>query len=264
MKPTLGRHTAILSTLLALAGCQSRGISPAEGTLTVVTYNIKHGRGMDDVVDLDRTASVLRNLDADVVGLQEVDRLVERSGRVNQHEFLGNQLEMESAFGAFMDYQGGEYGMAILSRYRIIRSERIRLPAGNEPRIALAVDIQLPAGDTLTVVNVHFDWVEDDGFRFAQASLLREWLDAASYPVILLGDFNDEPASRTLGLFADYLPATKPNDDRFTFSSTEPIKEIDFIFFSPRDSWNVTDTEVIDEPLASDHRPVRTIVEVGW
>ena len=104
--------------MFALSSCQAPSVTPAPDTLTVVTYNIKHGRGMDNVVDLKRTTAVLALLDADIIGLQEVDRLVDRSEDVDQPEFLGNQLDLESAFGAFMDYQGGEYGMAILSRFR--------------------------------------------------------------------------------------------------------------------------------------------------
>ena len=232
------------------------------GTLRVVSYNIRHGRGTDDVLDLDRTAATLRALSPDIVGLQEVDRGVERSEGVDQAAELGRALELHSAFGAFMDYQGGEYGMAILSRHPMVRTWPVHLPPGNEPRMALAAAVALPGGDTVVVVNVHFDWVDDDAFRFLQATTLASVLDTLSHPYILLGDLNDEPGSRTLSLFQERaLEAAKPAADAFTFSSDDPRKEIDFIFAAPRAGWGVRETRVIQEPLASDHRPVLAVLE---
>jgi endonuclease/exonuclease/phosphatase family metal-dependent hydrolase len=111
-------------------------------------------------------------------------------------------------------------------------------------------------------VNVHFDWVRDDGFRFAQAETLTKYLDALETPVILLGDFNDLPESRTLALFRSrFGEAAKPEGDRFTFSATDPRREIDYIFFSPITAWKVREVRVIDERVASDHRPVLAVLE---
>jgi len=230
-------------------------------TIRVVSYNIKHGRGNDNVVDLPRTAAVLRTLAPDIVGLQEVDRDAERSGKVDEARALGESLGLNHAFGRFMDFQGGAYGMGVLSRFPITQSREVRLPDGNEPRVALAVDVRLPDGRPLTVVNVHFDWVRDDAFRFAQAQKLTAFLDALKNPYILLGDFNDEPGSRTVALFtARAAEAAKPRDNRFTFSSTEPVKEIDFIFMAPRAAWTTSEVRVIDEKVASDHRPLLGVV----
>jgi endonuclease/exonuclease/phosphatase family metal-dependent hydrolase len=230
--------------------------------LQVVSYNIRHGAGMDDRLDLPRTAAVLRALDPDIVGLQEVDQRVRRSGGVPQADSLGRLLGMEAAFGAFMPYQGGEYGLAILSRHPIVRTHVIRLPDGNEPRVALRTDVVFPGADTISVVNVHFDWVANDTLRHAQALALTRVLDTMSRPYVLLGDFNDEPGSRTLGLFAARATeARKPAADRFTFSSTEPAKEIDFVFAAPAAAWHVGGARVIHEPVASDHRPVVATLE---
>ncbi len=112
----------------------------AQATLRVAAYNIKHCQGMDGVVDLDRVAAVLRALDADAVTLQEIDRGVERTGGVDQAARLGELLGMESVFGDFMPYQGGEYGMAVLSRLPILGSKNHRLPERAEPRAGGGVD----------------------------------------------------------------------------------------------------------------------------
>lgn len=264
-------RTAAIGFLAGLAACAGRAVQsdPAPGgsnggaaaTVNVVSYNIRHGRGMDDRVDIARTAAVVRELAPDIVGLQEVDVGVERSGRINEPEEMGQLLGMKHAFGSFFDYQGGQYGMAILSRFPVLRSESIRLPDGNEPRVALAVEIDHPAIGRLMVVNVHFDWVADDGFRFAQATRLTTFLDSLTIPFILLGDFNDTPGSRTLALFTQRaFEARKPADDHLTFSSTKPEKEIDFIFGSPAARWSASSVRVITEPVASDHRPVTAVL----
>lgn len=225
----------------------------------VVSYNIRHGRGMDDKLDLGRTAALLRRLHPDIVGLQEVDLRVRRSGSVNQAAELGKRLNMHAAFGAFMDHDGGQYGMGILSRYPLRNVQSVVLPTGNEPRVALAAEVRLPSDESLMVVNVHFDWVDDDGFRFAQASVLAEYLRGLKMPYVLLGDFNDEPGSRTISLFRDLAgEAKKPAADLFTYSAANPEKEIDFVFFSPASRWQAQRTRVVDEKLASDHRPVFT------
>jgi len=250
-KATLTSIALLLIAPLALTGM---GMAT---DIRIVSYNIKHGRGNDDVVNLERTAGVLRALAPDIVGLQEVDRLAERSGTVDEARVLGEALGLNHAFGKFMDFQGGAYGMAVLTRFPITGSREITLPEGNEPRVALAVDVRLPDGGPLTIVNVHFDWVADDGFRFAQAQEVATFLDALGQPYVLLGDFNDEAGSRTLGLFVDRAAeAVKPRDNRLTFSSTDPVKEIDFIFMAPRTAWAVSEVRVIDEKMASDHRPL--------
>lgn len=211
---------------------------------------------MDGEVNLERTAAVLRPLAPDIVALQEVDHGVARSGGEDQAAVLGGLLGMEHAFGAFMDYQGGQYGMAILSRHPIVRVNPVRLPEGNEPRIALAVELELPGGIRVIVVNVHFDWVADDAFRYAQAAHLSGYLNALAVPYLLVGDFNDEPPSRTLGLFRTRAVEVAKPSRGLTFPSDEPVKEIDYIFAGPAAAWTVGVAEVIGEREASDHRPV--------
>ena len=254
-----GRLVALALLTLGSASCAvlSQLGSPQGVEVTAVTYNIRHGAGMDDSLRLERTAAALRPLAADFIALQEVDRNVNRSNKVDQARLLGDLLGMKSAFGAFMDYQGGEYGLAILSKWPIVRSTPLRLPDGNEPRVALLVQVTLADGSPLTVVCVHFDWVSNDSFRLRQATALTTVLDTLRMPYVLLGDFNDEPGSRTLALFeARATQLRKPASDHFTFSSTEPVKEIDFVFVAPARAWGTGSAHPVTERMASDHRPV--------
>ncbi len=225
--------------------------------IRVASYNIKHGLGNDGRLDLDRTTTLLDNLGVDVIGLQEVDNKVNRSGGVDQASYIGEQLGMNSAFGSFMPYGGGHYGLALLSKFPIVSETEIQLPKGNEPRVALACELELPDGRRIVAVNVHFDWVKDDSFRFAQAQAVSEYLKNLSKPYVLLGDFNDELNSRTLDLLSQgMLEAKTPESDRFTFSATNPQREIDFIFASPSSTWEFEYGRAIDAEKTSDHRPV--------
>lgn len=246
----------LLVALISACGGVTAG-TPSSTPLRIVSYNIRHGRGMDDSVNLARTGRVLAALGPDFVGLQEVDDRVRRSGGVDQAAALGAQLGMQHRFGPFMGYQGGRYGLAILSRHPIVGSRVVTLPVGNEPRVALVVDAALPSRDTISVVNVHFDWVASDSFRLPQAARVAAALDSLRHPYVLLGDFNDEPGSRTLGLFtARAREVAKAPGATLTFSSTDPVKEIDFVFVAPPARWVVGPARAILERLASDHRPV--------
>lgn len=250
--------------VVAVLLCISTGLSlladdDKEWSGVAVSFNIRHGRGMDGKVNLERTADVLRNLTPDFVGLQEVDNKVRRSESVDQAEFLGKSLGMDHAFGKFMDYDGGEYGLAILSKHTIAKDMVVELPRGNEPRVALVVWAELPNKQQVAIVNLHFDWVRNDGFRFAQATELKTFLESLDVPYLLVGDFNDQRDSRTVRLLADNaVEAVKPIENRFTFPSDKPNIEIDFLFGSPAKRWEFTNTQVVAETMASDHRPITT------
>lgn len=253
-----GAHAQNLGMFRLIADAvQTRPGAPAGDSLVVATYNIRHGRGMDGTVDLTRTAAAIRALGADVIALQEVDRGVARSGAVDEPSALGAELGLDHAFGAFFPYEGGEYGMALLSRFPIRRSASLRLPDGNEPRVALLAELELPSGRRVQVVNVHFDWVESDTFRYAQAEALAAVLDTTSLPTVLLGDFNDVPGSRTMARWSGrFSPAAKPAATRFTFSSTEPVREIDHILLGPHGAWQGARARVVPDTLTSDHLAV--------
>ena len=87
-------------------------------SVRVMTFNIRHGRGVDNEINLPRIARVIQD-GAEVVALNEVDRRTRRSGGVDQVEELANLLDMEYALSPSIEYQGGQYGNAVLSRWPI-------------------------------------------------------------------------------------------------------------------------------------------------
>lgn len=227
--------------------------------LRILSYNIKHGRGTDNRVDLERTASVIRRLNPDVVALQEVDDRVKRSGKVNQPELLSRLTGLKHhAFGSFFDYQGGQYGMAMLSRYPIAKHNNLRLPDGAEPRTSLITKIVLDRDNTITVADVHFYRTENE--RLAQSKTLLEHLGKIKGAIVIAGDFNSTPDSIVMKLFTKNWNIPAKGDDRFTFSSNRPNREIDFAMLNRESDWIIDAIDVVDEPVASDHRPL--VVEI--
>jgi endonuclease/exonuclease/phosphatase family metal-dependent hydrolase len=280
MRPLLPRHTAIhwtcfkmptpsnplfnsiLAVLCAVTAAAADEPAPLD-TLRVLSYNIRHGRGMDQKVDFDRIAKVIAGTKPDLVALQEVDRGVGRSGKVDAPGFLGKTLGMHHKFGSSMPYQGGEYGLAVLSRFPVAEARVHKLPGGGEPRIALEVEVDLPkAGGSKTrisFVSVHFDWTSPDDTRLAQASALIEVLRSRKHPVIVAGDFNDVRGSRTLDAFAAEFHL--PESAGPTVPADQPRSEIDFITW--RGLPRMAELEVIGENVASDHRPVLAAISLA-
>ena len=265
------RSTAALTLAAALLmmhgappASSSEGARVAEespATLRVLAYNIHHGAGNDEVLDLERIARLIRSLDPHLVALQEVDNHTERTGGVDQAAELGRLTGMSSAFGKFMDFQGGEYGMAVLSALPVVGSRNHRLPEGPEPRSALTVRVRLPGdGGELTFVGIHFYRTAEE--RMAQARrLLEELPSEAEGPVILAGDFNSTPGSAVMALIGETFTVPDKGSDHFTFPSHRPDREIDFVAWRPRDRFAVVESRVIDEPMASDHRPVLLVLQ---
>ena len=211
---------------------------------------------MDGVIDLERVASVLRPLDADVITLQEIDKGVERTGGVDQAARLGALLGMTAHFGDFMSYQGGQYGMAVLTRLPVLGVANHRLPDGDEPRTGLEVTVAVGSeGRPVSVVGIHLYRTPEE--RLAQARALVDELDDVGHPVVLAGDFNSRRGDLVLRhlLERDWLVVDKDGPSN-TYPADEPAREIDFVMLRPSSAFEIVEHRVLNEAVASDHRPL--------
>lgn len=278
----LGVGAGMVGVPAAAATPEHRG-QPPELPLRVVSYNIRHGEGEDDVFDPARTAEVLRRLHADVIGLNEVDvHWGTRSDFLNEARFFARRLHMHVFFGAIYDLPpltagapDRRYGEAILSRYPIVHATnyeitRLSTQSPNpEPAPAPGfpgIDIAAPGG-LLHVYNTHLDFRGDPTVREMQVADMIPIMGEHPRRTILTGDFNAEPDAPELaplwtGL-ADALGTTQHADQQ-TYPADDPVKRIDYVAAS-RDirvhDGYVPDIE-IDGVQASDHRPVVVDLDV--
>ncbi len=241
----------------AVLRAQADGAKP---TVRVLSYNIHHGEGTDGKLDLPRLARVIRAADPDVVALQEVDDKTKRTKGVDQTAELARLTGLHAAFGKAIDFEGGGYGQAVLARVPLGKGTVHTLP--NEPdreqRIAFAVPLTLDEKE-FTLATTHLDHQSDE-LRQKQAAKLNEVFADAKMPVILAGDLNATPDSKPLALLtAQWTVATA--DELFTFPAGKPTKQIDYVLFRPAGAFKIVETKVIDEPVASDHRPLLAVLE---
>lgn len=171
--------------------------------LTIASYNIRHGA--DVSMDWSRLAEIIRQSDADVVGIQEVDVGTHRIGGADTVAGLSETAGLPySLFIPAMRFDGGQYGTAILSRYPILRSEICPLDAGSfEPRAFGCTTLEMPDGSRLYFLNTHLSYEsrEQQALQFRQ---LAEWIIEhvpEDSPAVLTGDFNTED-------FAAFTPLT--------------------------------------------------------
>lgn len=224
-------------------------------TLRILTYNIRHGAGMDDVIDLDRQAAVIRDATPDIVGLQEVDSCVKRSSYVPQAAVLGGKTGMYATFGPAIPLTGGKYGVAILSKEQPLSVRNIPLP-GKEKRTLLVCEFQ-----EYVFACTHLDL--DDSCRLASVPIILEEAAQWEKPFFICGDWNDTPSSTLITKlkrsfsFLNNLTNTSAN---YTFPANTPKQTIDYIASYGRIAKSIRKRQVINEPMASDHRPV--LVEV--
>src|SRR6266550_7464248 len=162
--------------------------------LRVMTYNIHVGVGMDKKLDLPRVAGVINAQHPDLVGLQEVDRGVTRTQRIDEIVELSKLTRMDYAFAFNLRYQGGQYGVAILSRFPIMATEH-RLYQNTreaERRGFIRAEVYVD-GRVLNFVTTHLDYQYEDGRLFEAQQLLNALKDVQG-PLVIVGDFNDIPA----------------------------------------------------------------------
>ncbi|MDX9975198.1 MAG: endonuclease/exonuclease/phosphatase family protein [FCB group bacterium] len=216
----------------------------SEPSFRVVTYNIHHAEGTDGKLDLDRIATVIRELRPDVVCLQEVDRGLSRTNRTDMPQRLADLLDMEVIYGSNYEFDGGQYGNATLSRLPIVSQENAPLPTppGDEPRGCLRTTIRVGTRE-VDVYNAHFGLTPEQ--RKEQASALMTRLGAN--PTVVAGDLNEGPEGATLGILTAKL--------RDTAERNSP-KRIDYVLVSAE--LDVLSSRLVTSPpadRASDHLP---------
>ena len=237
--------------------------------LRVLCYNIHHANppSRPDVIDLDAIANVIKKERPHLVGLQEVDVSTERSGKSShQAEKLAEMTGMKAYFAKAIDYGGGEYGVAILSRLPMEAMQNIPLPTATgtagEPRTLATAIITLPQEKKILFACTHLDAQRQDTNRLLQINRIVEVLKEEKLPVVIAGDFNSVSGTPVINILDSYFTRTCTTNCGFTIPEINPTRTIDFIAYAPASAFGVRNHYVVDEKYASDHLPVASVLTI--
>lgn len=241
---------AVVGAHLAFGMCSTRARTSNDASpliVRVLVYNMHAGKDAAGADNLAGIASLVLETNADLVLLQEVDQGTRRSGNVDQPAVLAQRTGFHVAFGSALDYDGGKYGVAILSRWPIAHDTLFRLPVdppqeraggSREPRGALRADVVSPYG-RITVFNTHIDASREDHWRLQEARVVGALVSDArrTRPLVLLGgDLNSTPESAVQAL----LRASGLRDAHaecgvgagLTFPADSAVRRIDYLYLS--------------------------------
>jgi endonuclease/exonuclease/phosphatase family metal-dependent hydrolase len=231
-----------------------------------MTYNIHVGVGMDKKLDLQRIADVIKKEKPDLVGLQEVDRGVRRTEGRDEIVELAGLTGMQYAFAHNLDYQGGQYGVAVLSRFPIrqIDHRKYQNRREAERRGMIRVEVDAGGGKMINFVTTHLDYQFDDGRLFETEQMLK-FVENVKGPLIVVGDFNGEPSGNPYKLmlagFEDAWVRGRAKDAGLSYPADKPVKRIDYIFTRRVDKIRTKKAWIVNT-LASDHIPVVADLEL--
>ena len=252
-------YTLLLFIVTISTGCGSLSSHPKSTPqmLKIASYNVRNAKGMDDVVDFDRVAKVINDMNADALAIQELDSATERSNRMVVLDELAKRTGMFASYNASIDFSGGKYGVGILTKEKPLRTEAIALPGREEERSILLVEL-----NDYALCCTHFSLNEED--RQSSIEIINKLLsNFETKPVFLAGDLNAEPNSAEIAqLEKNWIMISNP--ELHTFPSDSPEVTIDYVFLKQNAHFKhtVIETEVPNEPMASDHRPLWVEVRI--
>ena len=232
-------------------------------SLRIVTYNVHRCRGIDNRERPGRIVDVLREVDADVVALQEVLSISGATREKDQAQFIAEELGLNHVAGENRKLKGGSYGNVVLSRFpmRLVRNHDISVRA-RERRGCLHTDVDVAGADTVHVFNVHLGTAylerRHQGRRLVEEEILsNQELKGAR---IMLGDFNEWTRGLTTRLLRAHLKSVDVKNylqRAKTFPGLLPVLHLDHIYFEDRlELKGLTVHRTRKALVASDHLPL--------
>lgn len=222
----------------------------AQHTLKLMTYNIKNANGMDDVCNFQRVANVINNASPDVVAIQEVDSMTNRSGQRYVLGEIAERTQMHAYFAPAIDFDGGKYGIGLLTRQVPLRLQTVPLPGREEERALILAEFE-----DYIYCCTHMSLTEED--RMKSLEIVKSFTAPYKKLLFLAGDMNAEPESDFIKeLQKDFQILSNPK--QHTYPAPEPKETIDYIttLKSTANGFALLSARVLNEPMASDHRPI--------
>ena len=239
-----------VSCLFTLSAQKTTIESKEENSLRVMSYNVRNCRGMDEVVDYQRVADIMNRVDPDVIAVQELDSASVRSNGFFALKELADRTRMYYTYGPSIDYQGGKYGIGILSKEKPLSYWMLPLPGREERRLLLVAEFK-----EYVMCCSHFSLTKED--QVLSVPIILDALKDIRKPLFLAGDMNSIQGSPTQNALQEkFMPLNNYKDN--TIPGQSPNRCIDFIYgFDNGNQYSVLRRQVLyDEPIASDHLPL--------
>ena len=228
----------------------------AQEFVKIMSYNVRNAKGMDNVRDYSRVAKVINLEQPDVVAVQELDSMTNRSGQKYVLGELAKLTGMHAEYFPAIKFDGGKYGIGILSKEKPLAVKGYPLPGREEERALLVAEFE-----EYVFACTHLSLTED---RMASLEIIGKKAGECSKPFYLAGDLNDVPESEFMkGLQENFRILNKLESK--TFPAPNPDRTLDYIavWKATAPKMDVVSKEVGDEPMASDHRPVTVLLRTA-
>ena len=223
----------------------------------LMSYNIRNTKGMDNVRNVQRIANVIINEAPDVVAVQELDSMTTRSNQTYVLAELAERVQMHANYAPAISFQGGKYGIGILSKEQPLSIQTFPLPGREEARMLMVAEFE-----DYFFACTHLSLTEED--RLASLEIIKKSVSNSNKPYFLAGDLNDQPDSKFIqALKQDFQLLT--DTKKPTFPAPEPTETIDYIAawkHHANDFANLS-AQVLEEPVASDHRSITVTLRMA-
>ncbi|HOZ85893.1 MAG TPA: endonuclease/exonuclease/phosphatase family protein [Niabella sp.] len=270
MKYVLYKLTYCIA-FFAILSCGSKKAQKGNqvmNSLKVMTYNVHHCNPPDKkaVIDVDAIAEVIKKENPDIVAVQEVDVNTKRSGKINQAVLLAEKAGYASFyFGKAMDYDGGQYGLLILSKYPLSDTKTYLLPVAigkkDEQRVLATATVLIPGNLSFRFGSTHLEAFNKLS-RELQIIEINRIAGETMLPMIVAGDFNAFENSSVIKTLDEVFLRTCTNCAK-TFDEAGERGAIDFIAIKQKNNpFAVKSHTVIQNTSASDHMPVVVQLEI--
>lgn len=233
----------LLCTALAVA------CSPSEKELKMMSFNVNNGVGIDSVLNFQRAADIILAQAPDVVAVQKLDSMTARFPHFALGELAG-KTSMNGAYAAAAAIEGGSTGVGILSKEKPVKTYSVKLPGGDEGSILFVAEFKKYVFGCVTMSRAQGD-------QISSIAILKEEAAKAGKPFFFGGSLNARYGSQTISSLArDFTPLA--NISGRTYPADKPVALVDYLFMYNRNirSFSVDSVAVLNEPLASTHRPV--------
>lgn len=219
--------------------------------IEIMSYNVRHCRGMDNVIDYNRTAGVINRISPDFVALQELDSATDRNNGKVCIEELANRTGMKATYASAIKFGGGSYGIGLLSKEEPIDVKVIPLVSRGEARRLLVAEFE-----NIIVGCTHLALNQED--RASSMEIICSAMQEYKKPILLAGDMNSHATDKEQVILNEKF-TTLNNPQDATYPSIEANECIDYIYAAKEGNYiyKVKESRVFSaDSIVSDHLPI--------